>query len=239
MTMLKTKVKNNPYIIYVDKREPEEIYEEILYLTTAVEKFLPTQDFNGFSVKYKQIPVGDLVCGYLCVERKEIKDFVGSIHDGRIFAQFKRMAKNYRYGFVLVSGDIDSIAFSSMKGVYSTLADVEIRYNIRTMFFPNDELLCYYFVTLCKKLTKRLVPTLEMFRDAPKDEDIRMRMIRSVPFFGKILAKAVINKYLSIHEICHAEPKDIAKIEGIGKIKAQKLHDILNKKGTVVERKKS
>jgi len=234
--MLKPRTQNDQTTIYVDKREPEHIYEEILYLIASVEKFMAAKNFIGFTLVNKQIPVGDLVCGNLVGERKEINDFVGSIYDGRVWKQVKKMAKNYRYGFFLVSGSPSEIDPRRAKAVYTCLADMELRYNIRTMFFDTDEMLCYYFVTLCRKLTGKLNPSLEMLRDAPQDEDVRMRMVRGIPFFGKILAKVLLNRFLSIHEICHATPEQLQELDGIGEVRAKKVWNIMNKKRPVVDK---
>ena len=80
---------SDKFTIHVDDREPDWIYTELIFQTTTNPKF------EVFNVKEPhRLSTGDLVCGRLCVERKTVQDLSGSIFDGRIWSQIKRMTIN-------------------------------------------------------------------------------------------------------------------------------------------------
>lgn len=77
--------------------------------------------------------IGDIVIPKLgiCIERKEVKDFCGSVMDGRIFEQMDRMIRSeYKYCAVFVVGSFNDIVFDkhyrkfSIKQQYGAFASL-------------------------------------------------------------------------------------------------------------------
>jgi ERCC4-type nuclease len=61
---------------------------------------------EDYSVSVRQLPIGDFVFNKsLVFEYKTVSDFIGSVKDGRIFRQSRRM-KQYPYSYILVEGDV-------------------------------------------------------------------------------------------------------------------------------------
>jgi ERCC4-type nuclease len=60
----------------------------------------------GFECVVKRLKVGDYVYKGVCIERKTIDDFCGSIIDGRLEKQVERMKNEFEKNFVLISGAI-------------------------------------------------------------------------------------------------------------------------------------
>lgn len=218
----------------MDDREPDENYEELVFMTTTLEKY------EGFKVIVERIPVGDYVCGELCAERKELDDFVASITDGRIFDQMKKMHENYKHNYILITGNPRKIDFTRMKGIYTVLADAEHRFGIHSRFCFSEEMLLYYFLSLAEKLSKPLpVDWSFRYRNVKKkDYDNRVNMLCGLPNFAKEQSTIAVNTFLSIHDMCHASVKDLMNMKGFGKVRAQTLHDVLNKQSKVITGKK-
>lgn len=66
--------------------------------------------FGEESIFISQLIAGDinipLPTGLLAIERKEINDLLGSIADGRVFAQAEAMANNARFSAFIVHGEL-------------------------------------------------------------------------------------------------------------------------------------
>jgi len=81
-------------MMFVDDREKScEVVEELGKL--------------GIRAEIKRLKCGDYVDDELglCIERKNIDDFCGSIKNGRLKSQVNRMVEDYEVCFVLVEGD--------------------------------------------------------------------------------------------------------------------------------------
>ncbi len=61
---------------------------------------------EGVEVVRQRLDVGDYVSGGVCVERKTIDDFCGSLVDGRLKRQVERMKEKFERVVVLVSGRV-------------------------------------------------------------------------------------------------------------------------------------
>ena len=101
---------------------------------------------DGFEVKVKRLITGDYTFGETCVERKTMDDFVGSITDGRLRRQVKRMNKEFKYNYVLVSGLISKRANVEFHdhSILGMLASLIIKTNINVIMLENDKDLIYF-----------------------------------------------------------------------------------------------
>src|SRR5437879_11766121 len=60
----------------------------------------------GPRVEYRVLDVADYLTGDYSVERKSVRDFIGSVFDGRLFDQAYRLSKSYDNVLLIVEGDI-------------------------------------------------------------------------------------------------------------------------------------
>src|SRR5437879_10208592 len=61
----------------------------------------------GARVEYRVLDVADYLTGDYSVERKSVRDFIGSVFDGRLFDQAYRLSKSYDNVLLIVEGDIN------------------------------------------------------------------------------------------------------------------------------------
>ena len=80
--------------LYIDSREPIQIINE---LKKQVDK-----------VVVKRFDSGDYMFNDVGVERKELRDLLQSLHNGRYFKQVRHLKENYAKPLVLYEGDIDN-----------------------------------------------------------------------------------------------------------------------------------
>jgi len=86
------------------------------------------------------------------------------------------MTQNFNHVYLLVSGNILHAKTADRKAILTTIADAEMRYNIRVRFCGSDNLLVYYFLMLCYKLQRDLKPKWHIRRATPtlKDEQLNL-----------------------------------------------------------------
>lgn len=104
------------------------------------------KNFEKLGVKYEQkrLLIGDFVYGEICVERKDMEDFVSSIMSGRMEIQLQNMIKNFKYCFLMISG-IKKKIHSDIHphSILGALGKYAIRYNMSVLMFDNDNDLYY------------------------------------------------------------------------------------------------
>ena len=91
-TKIKMNAKTNAQMnVKCDDRENGIVIEELMKM--------------GVECKLCRLKACDYICGDVCVERKTIDDFCGSIMDGRMKGQVKKMQK-FKHKYILISGRI-------------------------------------------------------------------------------------------------------------------------------------
>lgn len=210
--------------VIIDSSEPPEIFDETVYQLNS-------------NIKYKHLTYkrADLVCGdfkfnSFGAERKRIDDFIASIHDGRIVGQAFKMFSNYDIRYLLVEGLVDdSFEEKDLKAIYTTIADLQQRYNFIVMFFPNQTVLIHYFLMMCNKLTKQLKPLYVFRSHLPTIEDEQIEILCGIYGLGKKKAINLLTTFLTIQNVFKAEIKDLIQIKGIGTKIATHIYEISNK----------
>ena len=92
-------------------------------------------------VEVKRLKVGDYVCEELgvCVERKTIDDFCGSLINGRLKKQIENMAHKYKYNYVLVSGKIkDRMSEINVHSVLGMMVSLIVKHKANIIMFDDD-----------------------------------------------------------------------------------------------------
>jgi Fanconi anemia group M protein len=77
-----------------------------------------------------------------------------------------------------------------------------------------------------------LIPKSRWFRkhcspDLP-EMDIKRYILASIPSVGEILAKNLLDHFGSIKAVANASEKQLQRVKGIGKMKAQKIYNVFH-----------
>lgn len=214
-------------IIQIDSNEPDDILENMKFLLSINSKML---EFKIEEVEKEKLGFGDMRLGSLGAERKKVEDFAGSIKDGRIFVQIQGMVNNYKYPYLLISGDLNKLKQPIIKGILTSVADFEARYGLRVRFLPSDMFLCYYFLMLCYKHSKKLDPNYKILRPKISEEDESIVCLIGIQNLGVKKAKALIEHFGSISKISKSTIKELMNINGIGKKLSKHILNVLNSK---------
>lgn len=213
-------------VIYVDKREKaggqNAIFEDMVMVVTTEPKLA------HLSVKQSVLPCGDFKFRDLGAERKSIPDFIASIHDGRIFTQAFNMAQSYAKSFLLISGSFHGFNERDIKGIYTTIADLQCRYGMQVLFLPDDAMLVRYFAMLCYKYMSELKPMWRFERRLPGTADEQVAVLCGIYKLGRKTAVKLLSHFKTLKRLFSSAEPEIAKHSG-AKIAAHFV-EVANKK---------
>ncbi len=200
--------------IIVDHRESKSTVSRVLYRL-------------GANLEQKQLHVGDYqLSDRVCVERKELSDFVKSIIDKRLFAQLKELKQNYKIPLLLIEGE-GSLYCSNVhpNAIRGALASIAIDYGIPILWTDSMEDTAQTLFHIAKReqfnLKKDFSP-----HGSKKPMGLREAqeyVVSAIPNVGIMLAKNLLKEFGTIKAISLAEEKALKKVSKVGNKKAKSI----------------
>ena len=208
-------------VVYYDVREPKTIINKL-------EEF-------GLNMKPSQLPVGDYLISEDCViERKSINDFINSIIDLRLFDQVLRMKQDFNKVIYILEGDIEDnhhLRKISNASFYGAMMSLIIDYGASVITTKSDYDTAFLIYSMVKHIHTDLkhLPRVKGRRKMNSDDEFQRGLVESLPGIGPMTAINLLKEFGSIKNIADARVDELSKVERIGKKKAQRIHDILNR----------
>lgn len=198
---------------------------------------------TGIEYKIETLSVGDFVRGTVCVERKDIIDFIQSKRSKHLDKQLMQMEEKYSQSFLIISGSFKDVHFNpnirgwTVNHHMGALASIAVRYpRVKIIQVDNDTQLVNVMLRIMEKAHDGKMPTLydtELMRNKMTDEDIKVKMLSCIPKVGLKKAKElgdIINITLLYKPTGEPLTKNhLEKIKGVGKVLSDKILSI-NKK---------
>ena len=127
-------------IIKIDSREPK-----------SMEMFAKTVD-EKLEFERKFMTEGDYVCGGICIERKEISDFCGSIISGRLEGQIEKMKKVYKNIIVVIVGGVEKRQSEIHENcIWGMISKLLVEHKVNCLMVPDE----FAFIYLMKRIFER------------------------------------------------------------------------------------
>jgi Fanconi anemia group M protein len=211
------KPENKPVII-TDSRENKCSVKDYLEDLGAVVKVLP-------------LKVGDFICSErVCVERKTGNDFISSIVDGRLFQQAEELRDNFTKPIILVEGDYYAGGMNE-NAIKSALASIILNYEIPIIMTKNEEETARTIFWLAKReqIISNVGVGIKGEKKPKKLKDLQEHVVSGLPGVSVVLSERILKKFKTIKNFANANEKEFIEVEGIGKVLAKRLHDLLNK----------
>ena len=122
----------------------------------------------GLNIEMKTLPVGDyIVAPETVVERKNIRDLLASIFDGRLYEQCSRLKENFENPIVLMEGNVDEIDEITENPLifYGAISSVLIDFKIPIIPTPNAEHSAKLLVSMCSRKDNQKGPFLKKIKN--------------------------------------------------------------------------
>jgi len=236
--------------LYVDDREPNSVQEIARGVSELTDvhfeiRRLPLGDFLIIDPHDEAI----------VVERKTIFDFFNSVRSNHLWQQLLDILKNgyvlnhpIRRCMLLVQGvpsefyeniphDIRKNDISALwNQVSGAIQEVLFVYNIPIVPIENyqDALKSFLEITISReKQGKNNKSPHGRWRRKPKgihlpEKNLKHYALASIPLIGEKLAETLLKHFKTIQCIANATLKDLQAVHGIGKKKAEKIHNIFH-----------
>jgi len=190
----------------------------------------------GLYILFRQLPVGDYIISNDCaIERKNMRDFVNSVIEGRIFDQASRLSQSYPKSAIIVEGDLEYIYAtlkSGIKAFYGVLSSIWLNLGV-AFFFTRDEQdtaqLIYSMIKHEQEEFKKIITIKGKSKYASISEK-QILTVSSFPGIGYKLAVRLLKKFGSIKNIVLASIAELSSVEGLSRGKAEKLVEFFNAK---------
>jgi len=187
----------------------------------------------GLNVEMKTLPVGDyIVAPETVVERKSIRDLLSSVFDGRLFDQCSRLKEHFQNPIVLVEGNVDEIEEITDNPLifYGAISTVVIDFKIPIIPTPSAAHTAKLLVSLCSRKDIPKGPYLKKIKKSSDLQKQQLSVLCSLPGIGDKFAVRMLEKFGTPLRVFTATTTELAKVEGLGTARANKIKTMLDSK---------
>lgn len=232
-------------MILIDSREKSKIPELL-----KIEKNIEVLEVGDYAI------IGPSESA--CVSVKSAEDYLGSITSDHLNEELIQMNANFDISVLMIHGNIDralyyrklprQTVFAYMAGVISRKSP----YGLKSVpsfvnFFTPDAsgwekdpynkavydavqfLTSLHHIITSDNIYRK--PGVIKYKVPPEEEQLYaiQYLFKPTNVIGEVRAKEIQKKFKTIKAIVNATPEDFEQIDGIGKVIAQQMYDLLNK----------
>ncbi len=187
----------------------------------------------GLNIEMKTLPMGDyIVAPETVVERKSIRDLMASIFDGRLFDQCSRLKEHFEHPIVLVEGNIDEVEEITENPLvfYGAISTVVLDFKIPVIPTPSASHTAKLLVSMCSRKDVPKGPYLKKIKKSSDLEKQQLSVLCSLPGVGEKFAVRMLTKFGTPLKVFSATTSELAKVEGLGDVRARKIKKTLDSK---------
>ncbi|MCK4669871.1 MAG: DEAD/DEAH box helicase family protein [Nanoarchaeota archaeon] len=233
-TVINEKNENQQLTNYLDqtkKEEPLKLFADTRERGNPVIKELVDL---GFNINLSRLDSADYILSKnVGVEYKNVKDFVDSIVDGRLLSQIKKLKETFPRPLIIIEGTEDIYAMRKVhpNAIRGMLATIAVSYGIPMIRTSHSKETASILATIASREQEQAKaeynPHVQKPQALSKQQEY---FIGSLPNIGPNLAKDLLKYFKTPKEVINASIEDLQKIDKLGKLKAQKMKEILDNK---------
>jgi Fanconi anemia group M protein len=183
-------------------------------------------------LQLEKFEIGDFILSDdVAVEFKNQEDFVTSIVDGRIFQQLRSL-KKYKKPIIIIQGTKDLYAIRNIpaNAIRAVLSTITIDYNIPIIQTKDAKDTASILCIIAKREQDKQKKEFTFHSAKPMTiKEQQEYVISAIPGIGASLAKPLLEHFKTIKNIVNAKEEELQTVDLIGKTKAKKIQDIVNK----------
>ena len=204
----------------------------------------------NIQMEKKWLEIGDYVFDNVCFEAKSVQDFIGSVMSKRLWTQLDNKDRHYHTNVVIIYGDLEEAIYNIVEHSQSKLPPHARKIMMRNKFLGalgritldmdakpfwvhSEEEASSIITAICKmQPIKRDNIRPQVFKRVSTD-DLRLDLLTSVKGVSYKKAKLLIDNFGSVMEIGEQTSFEIQKLEGFGKVLADRIINVLNSENKV------
>jgi Fanconi anemia group M protein len=188
---------------------------------------------NNVDVKMQNLDVGDfIVSEKVCVERKEVKDFVDSLLDKRLLEQVRALKETFEKPLIIIEGTDDLYSVrkvhpNAIRGMFAWIAvDMKVPILHTKDFRDSGELL----IALAKREQEEKEGEFSIRGEKKplSTKELQEFIVSGLPGVGTQLAQSMLEEFKTIKSIANASEEELKKVEKIGDKRASEIRKIFD-----------
>jgi len=193
-------------VIYADSRE-------------GSSRVLRELEQLNVDIKVKSLAVGDYqVSDDVAIERKTNSDFISSIMDKRLHKQAKELVDNFKKPLMILEGTELYSSFIHPNAVRGAMASIAVDFGIpiiptRT---PEDTAAMINRVAIREQTHEKSDIQIRTEKKPLTTWEQQLYIIESLPNVGPVIARKLLEKFVSVKGVINASEDDLKRVEGIG-----------------------
>jgi ERCC4-type nuclease len=186
---------------------------------------------EGISVEIKKVPYGDyIISNSITIERKTAKDLLISIIDGRLFSQLSNLKKYCINPILLIEGNPykTDLNFDNM-AIKGALISAQAIWYVPVIYSRSKEDTKDIFMMIGRQdeTYTDVIPLRGGYRPK-KLKSKQLFILQGLPQVGPMLARRLIERFSSVSKVMNASIDELTEVEGIGKVSAEKIREVLD-----------
>ena len=195
----------------------------------------------GLQVEYRMLEVGDYVVSWECaVERKGERDFLKSLYSGRLFDEAHRLCETYDRPVLIVEGrlPLSVMEMTKPRAFWGSLTTLAFEYGLRVFFTADARQTADFIYTLTRHrgFTRPRGPLIRKKHKARTLDKNQLLLVSSLPGIGPKLADRALRRFGTVRRVFSASVAELSSVDGIARIKAEKIAEILDARYHPAER---
>jgi DNA excision repair protein ERCC-4 len=182
-------------------------------------------------IAIRKVSYGDYVINDgITIERKTARDFLISIIDGRLFNQMSNLKKHCIHPVLLIEGNPfkTGLDFDQM-AIRGALISIQAIWYLPIIYSRG------------KEETKDIIMMIGRQEEASTDvvslrggyrpkrfKSRQLFLLQGLPKVGPTVAKRLLEHFRSVSNAMNATVEDLTQVEGIGRISAEKIREVLD-----------
>jgi len=213
------------------KMEKLKIFADFREKSNPVVKELANMNID---LKLEKVENADYLLSSRCgVEFKTVNDFVDSIVDGRLLQQLKVLKESFERPLVIIEGieDIYSVRNVHPNAIRGMIATITVSYGIPLVYTKSPQETAALLCIIAKREQEVTEKDFQLHSEKRifTLKEAQEYLVSALPGIGSALAKPLLKHFKSVRKIFNAKEEELQEVEKIGKEKAKKIRDVIDK----------
>lgn len=186
---------------------------------------------KGFHPEAADIEHADIVVSHrTAVTVRSVQEFIDEISDGSMQARLGKMKQAFLHPILIVQGPAEGRgAQQGNAAVYDALSHLLSEYHMPVLSTADPEETGSVLAALRRSEDESRTErrSVQSTLDTPARQ---MFMVQGLPNVSASLAERLLKRFGSVRDIANAEVEELMEVDGIGRVIAEGIHDVLRRK---------
>lgn len=192
-------------------------------------RFLSQKDIE---IETQQLEVGDyILSSRICVERKQVDDFLSSLLEGKLFMQMRKLRDAYSRPILIVEGEgLLTKRNISHNAIFGCFVSIIVDFGIPIMTTGSARETADFLHVMAKREQKEGEKAVAIRGEkwSMSLTEQQQFIMEGLPNVSAVLAQRLLQHFGSIRAIVNASEKELCTVYGIGKNIAAEIVKVFN-----------